>query len=78
MKAAISLECRVGGTQIFGNSQPLCGYHKTMVDWLEIWADQHTDQICIAERKSGSGWRTLSHAQVLDGVALTAERLLER
>lgn len=77
MKADIMLERRVDGTLILGNSQPLGDYEKTMVDWLEIWADRHPGRTFIAERKTEGGWHTLSYAQALDGAMRTAGRLLE-
>lgn len=74
--AQVLRELRADGSFILKSPEPLQAYARCVGEWLEHWAVQAPDRAYLAERR-GSGWFSLSYAQVRQRVGSLAQGLLE-
>jgi len=77
--ARTEIERRPDGSFVLRSPEPLSEPAPTMGTWLARWAREAPDRIALAERPpAGSGWRTLSWADLHTRARAVAQGLLER
>ncbi len=73
----VAIDRRADGTIYLRPLQPLGDYPQRITDLLYHWAEAAPDRVFMAERR-GTGWRTLSYAEMLKGARAIASALIER
>lgn len=64
------------GTLYITNALALPEYPRALFDKLDEWADKTPDAIAIADRRTDSGWRTLTYAELRQQTRSIGEYLL--
>src|SRR5690606_28189124 len=67
---------RADGSMVINSSEVLGPYPRSIVDALTAWAEKTPDAVLISERE-GTGWRSLSYAQVVERIPPMAQALLD-
>ncbi|MCT7325037.1 feruloyl-CoA synthase [Ralstonia mojiangensis] len=67
---------RADGSFILRSEEPLKPYARCIGEWLEFWAREDPHRVFMAER-AGSGWRSLTYAEVLSAVRRIGQSLLD-
>jgi feruloyl-CoA synthase len=75
---AVTIDRRGDGTIYLRPKAALGDYPVRITDRLHHWARAEPDRIFMAERDAGSGWRTITYAQLLASTRHIASALLAR
>jgi len=71
-------EHRADGAILLRSPQPLGAYPDKLTERLEFWAAETPEQIFLAQRDAGGGWRTVSYEQALALARNIGAALLKR
>ena len=77
-KSGATLERRADGSLLVRPEEPLEPYPKVLTDRIVHWAAVAPDRVCVAKRKNGGDWETLTFGQALDGMRRVGQALLNR
>jgi feruloyl-CoA synthase len=75
---AVAIERRSDGTIYLRPRAPLGDFPDRITDRLHHWAAATPDNVFMAERVAGGGWRKLTYAELLDASRHIASALLAR
>ena len=76
-RPTVAVDRRADGTIYLRPLQPLGDYPRRITDMLTHWAAAAPDRVFMAERR-GTGWRTLTYAEMLRSARAIASALIER
>ncbi len=66
------------GVLYITNDAPLPDYPRAIFDKLDEWAEKTPDSMAIADRRTDSGWRSLTYKQIKDQSRAIAQYLLDK
>jgi len=75
---AVAIERRSDGTIYLRPKAPLGNFPARITDRLHHWAVAAPDNVFMAERVAGGGWRNLTYSELLDASRRIASALLAR
>jgi feruloyl-CoA synthase len=75
---AVTIERKSDGTIYLRPTQKLTDYPRRLTDRLHHWAEATPNNVFMAERVAGGGWRKLSYAELLIASRHIASSLLSR